>query len=501
MDEKLIYIDPEVGLVRADEETIKNSFKAIVTEAYGDVFLDDNYPDGIIINGLTKDVNDAFDAIETIYNMLDINNAEGTILDTLGNIRNEHRKKATESYLYVNITVPETCVYPRSSMTLKDENNNSWTLDEDLTITVTAPATSGTGLGVFKSYNTGVLKEPTTLTITAYPETVPVAKENVILSIYKFDSGENKESDIAFRNRMNNYTVFNSITLKENLTAQLFNLSYIKDVKIYYNNSTLNLITKGNLMTVPSGKMLVMIKSSSNFDIQTERKQEVFDTIENYKGLGTLCWLPELDDISVAINDSTFSTAVSDTEGTYIFEYDGTNWNLNSSQVNLTTYGITLTGTPFDNDILTVTLIIESGTPSTTHNYTTVGKGYISQSGDPLIADGISQFLVPDTQEVEGVSLRYIKSPNFDATLSDLTDPDSDPISVVNIKQMIKYYVNNKGIGVNITIGDLISYLYTNTNEIYVVSLDITGATNGTLVNNDKVLYINISNITLTEQS
>ena len=525
-DEQLIYYDSETGLHRASEDTIKNSLKAVITDAYGDVFLDDNYPDGIVINGLTKMISNTFDTVETIYNMLDITNAEGVVLDTIANIRNEHRKVATNSYLYVSITVPETVTFINGTLTLKDESNNYWILSQvddqgvatDLTITVTPPAVSASKIGRFISTSTGVMQMPNILTIASMDASIPILPENISLTISDFISGKNEETDIEFRNRINEYPVFNSVTLKENLSSHLRDLNYIEDVKVYYNNSTLNLIPKGHTQAdtdylIPPAKMEVMLKLSDtvNLDTDANKLQEIYNVIADYKGLGTICWLPNVFDVEVTINDSTFSTAVGDVEGTYEFEYDGTNWNLNGSSVTLNTYGITLTGTPQDNDRLVVNLTIEEGTPSTTHKYNYyVGNPYISTSGDPEIADGISQFMIPGTQrivddsnpsDVYGIKLTYIKTGNFDSTPITITDPDSEPTSVYNIKNLIQIYIQNKNIGDNLTVGDLINYLYNNTNEIYAVNLVIAGAVNGVLVNNDKILDIDIENIILTEQS
>lgn len=52
-----------------------------------------------------------------------------------------------------------------------------------------------------------------------------------------------------------------------------------------------------------------------------------------------------------SVTTATFATAVSSTNGTYIFiTYDGTNWKLNNNTVTLSDYGITATGTPVEND-------------------------------------------------------------------------------------------------------------------------------------------------------
>ena len=59
-----------------------------------------------------------------------------------------------------------------------------------------------------------------------------------------------------------------------------------------------------------------------------------------------------ITDASVAVN--AFGTEVDETAGTYVFTYDGTDWKLDSTTVTLANYGITVTGTAADGDIITV---------------------------------------------------------------------------------------------------------------------------------------------------
>lgn len=56
----------------------------------------------------------------------------------------------------------------------------------------------------------------------------------------------------------------------------------------------------------------------------------------------------------VSVNSSTFASAVSNQNGTYNFIYNDDEWQLNSSPITLTTYGISATGTPIDGDIISV---------------------------------------------------------------------------------------------------------------------------------------------------
>lgn len=57
---------------------------------------------------------------------------------------------------------------------------------------------------------------------------------------------------------------------------------------------------------------------------------------------------------SLTLNTATFKSALSDTPALKTFTYNSTaeSWQLSGSNVSLSTYGITLTGTPVDGDVI-----------------------------------------------------------------------------------------------------------------------------------------------------
>ena len=57
---------------------------------------------------------------------------------------------------------------------------------------------------------------------------------------------------------------------------------------------------------------------------------------------------------SASVNNDTFQTAVSDTAGTYVFSYDGADWELSGNVVDLADYGITTEGTAVSGDSISV---------------------------------------------------------------------------------------------------------------------------------------------------
>lgn len=80
---------------------------------------------------------------------------------------------------------------------------------------------------------------------------------------------------------------------------------------------------------------------------------------------------------NATVNKTTWETQIINT-GIYNFIYDGTNWNLNNSQINLATYGITVTGTPAENDVITVTYTAATPNSTATVEYVKGELGTIS---------------------------------------------------------------------------------------------------------------------------
>ena len=69
------------------------------------------------------------------------------------------------------------------------------------------------------------------------------------------------------------------------------------------------------------------------------------------------------DDISVSIDDDTwYNSPLGGTSGTYVFAYNNSQWEYNSSAVSLSTYGITLSGgTPAEGSTITVIYSVSAG--------------------------------------------------------------------------------------------------------------------------------------------
>ena len=91
-----------------------------------------------------------------------------------------------------------------------------------------------------------------------------------------------------------------------------------------------------------------------------------------------------LTDVSVAL--STFETQES-IAGNYIFTYDGTDWSLASSTVNIADYGITFTGTPVADDAITVVYTVE--TPLNVSSITVTKTSAYLNKNEPLANESL----------------------------------------------------------------------------------------------------------------
>ncbi len=94
----------------------------------------------------------------------------------------------------------------------------------------------------------------------------------------------------------------------------------------------------------------------------------------------------DASEVISAFNQTTFINKVSQTPGTYTFEYDGNNWSLNSTNVTMSQYGITTTGSETSGDSIIVNYLDNhwaiSGATVSMSNYgiTTTGTESVGDS-------------------------------------------------------------------------------------------------------------------------
>jgi len=79
------------------------------------------------------------------------------------------------------------------------------------------------------------------------------------------------------------------------------------------------------------------------------------------------------EDITVSIDDATwYNSPLGGESGLYTFKYTNNNWTYNGQNVSLSTYGITLNGTPAEGSKITVSYTVTSGGTKTVNSITYV---------------------------------------------------------------------------------------------------------------------------------
>lgn len=129
-----------------------------------------------------------------------------------------------------------------------------------------------------------------------------------------------------------------------------------------------------------------------------------------------------LSDVAVVL--ATFETQIT-TSGSYAFTSDGTNWSYDGNTVDLTDYGITYTGTPVADDVITV-VYTES---STTYAWTRID---VQPSPSPLPSQtgNAGKFLTTDGTDASWSDKPLVNTATNNSSLTILGYASSDAYSI-----------------------------------------------------------------------
>lgn len=99
------------------------------------------------------------------------------------------------------------------------------------------------------------------------------------------------------------------------------------------------------------------------------------------------------EELTIAVNAQTFGEQVSEETGTYLFAYDGSDWLLNEEAVNLTEYGVSVTGDASVGDTISVYYVAATESAYVTVHYTKYEAGEIKNATPTQFkATGLNQF-------------------------------------------------------------------------------------------------------------
>ncbi len=228
------------GLVTQSLDEIREDLINKFKEIYGqDINIEQNSPDGQLLNIWAQEKKDMLDLFTQYYNNLDPDRVIGIPQQILYKLNGLIIQAYTYSYVYVNVTVTEDVTLQGlddniensdgTGYTVRDENGNRWILAN------TQNLSQGTHLLNFRAGDLG--------SITALPNTINVM-ETILKGVSavnnpanNYITGNTGESPAQFRRRRNQAMAVPSQGFDESTQSQMLNLSNVTQCKVYDNRT------------------------------------------------------------------------------------------------------------------------------------------------------------------------------------------------------------------------------------------------------------------------
>ena len=260
----------ENGIVTQSLSEIIADITAKFQSIYGaDINIDQNSPDGQLINILAQEKKDILDLCVQFYNNLDTERVSGIPQQILYKLNGLIIKAFTYSYVDVNVSTTQSVNLTGISnqdlesadvtgYTLADTNGNRWILTtgtSDNTITIP----QGTTTLNFRAAELGsVTALPNTITIM---ETVIAGVQSVTNPANNYITGATGELDSEFRLRRNRSVTMPSQGFTDSLQAQLLTINNVTQARVYDNK------TSSTVDGIPAHTVWTIVEGGANEDI------------------------------------------------------------------------------------------------------------------------------------------------------------------------------------------------------------------------------------------
>ena len=246
------------GLIIQTLEEIVEDLKAQYKAVYGaNINIEQNSPDGQLINIAAQAKMDILDLITQYYNNLDPDRAVGVPQQILYKLNGLTIKAYTYSYCYVSVVITESVTLQGldenieseegAGYTVRDTNGNRWILAE------TQNLTAGTYLLNFRAADLGsVTSNPNTITVM---ETIQRGVASVNNPASNYITGQQGETAAEFRLRRNKSMAVPSQGFDESIQSQMLNLTNVTQCKVYDNreDTTVNGIPAHTVWVIVEG--------------------------------------------------------------------------------------------------------------------------------------------------------------------------------------------------------------------------------------------------------
>lgn len=245
------------GLKVADFTQIRDSLISFYKSTYGqDIDVSTASADGVFINNLALIINNILQSIKTMYVNLDPNSATGTYLESLCRLANVTRKQASRSTVVVVLkNISSAPTGDLQGITCIDANGTEWS--NTSLIPSLQPNEERGGIVLTCSEIGPVSAPPGSISQTIDISTI-IVKQPEAATL-----GLNEETDSELRARRSQSTGQDGATVLENLVGAILELSGIRDVKIYNNDSNTTFNAKDGT-TLPAHDIYIILRKLPN---------------------------------------------------------------------------------------------------------------------------------------------------------------------------------------------------------------------------------------------
>lgn len=254
----------QTGLVTQSLEEIITEITSKYQGIYGnDINIDQNTPDGQMINLLAQIKKDILDLLVQYNSNIDVDQAQGIAQQILYKLNGLEIKSYTYSYVNVKITTSGPTNLQGldnnidnsdgTGYTIQDTNGNRWILANSVT------NLNGTDEFPFRAAELGGIQcLPNTVTL---PETIVSGVVSVTNPAANYITGDTGESDAEYRQRRNKTVALPSQGFDESIEAQLLNLDTVTQVKVYDNRKSIE------VNGIPAHTIWVIVQGGQNSEI------------------------------------------------------------------------------------------------------------------------------------------------------------------------------------------------------------------------------------------
>lgn len=247
------------GLVVQTLEEIKTELGTKFKAIYGEnINLEQNSPDGQLINILAQEKKDTLDLFTQLYNNIDVDAVYGVSQQILYKLNGISINAYSYSYVYVNVKATEdvtlqglddNIINPDGTgYTVRDVNGNRYILTNTTNLTANT-----TTLLNFRAANLGsVTSLANTVTVM---ETIVKGVSEVNNPANNYITGNTGESTAQFRQRRNKTMNIASLGFTDSIQSQMLNLPNVTQCKAYDNKTdvTTNDIPPHTLWVIVEG--------------------------------------------------------------------------------------------------------------------------------------------------------------------------------------------------------------------------------------------------------